>query len=298
MFLQTEQSGMSVSNSLLLLTALACSVLACSAPAAPVPITVDVWPGLAPGENTINTGRAEVDAQSHITRLTDVTYPQLTIFRPDHGQPRPAVVVCPGGGYQLLATDLEGTEIARWLNSQGIVAAVLFYRVPGKRDAAFQDVQRAVSLVRARAKEFGVDRSRIGVMGFSAGGHLSACLAAGYATRTYASVDKADRFSCRPDFALLIYPAYLLVKATGRPAPEVQPHLGMPPVFLAQTRDDPFLDAPVYAAALMDAHVPNHCVIYDVGGHGYGLRLPTAQPAHRWSDEAATWLQEQVTPRK
>ena len=281
---------MRVLTSLILL-----ALLTRPAPAAPTSTTMNLWPGLAPGEQTSNTGRAEEDTQSHITRLSDVTCPQLTIFRPDKGRSRPAVVVCPGGGYQILATDLEGTEIAHWLNSQGIVAAVLFYRVPNKRDAAFQDVQRAVSLVRARAKEFGVDRSRVGVMGFSAGGHLSARLAAGYATRAYAPVDKADRLSCRPDFALLIYPAYLIDKATGRPAPEVQPHLGMPPVFLAQTRDDPYLDAPAYANVLTAAHVPNRCVIYDVGGHGYGLRLPPDQPAHQWSDEAATWLGEQVT---
>lgn len=258
------------------------------------PMTVDVWPGLAPGEKTASTGRVDVDTSGHVTRLTDVTRPQLLVFKPEGSHPHPAVVVCPGGGYQILATDLEGTEIAHWLNSQGFVAAVLYYRVPNKRDAAFQDVQRAMSLVRARAAEFGVDPGRVGVMGFSAGGHLAARLAAGYASRSYTPVDKADRMSCRPDFVLLIYPAYLIDKATGRPAPEVQPHLGMPPMFLVQTRDDPYLDAPAYAQALDRAKVENRCFIYDVGGHGYGLRLPPDRPAHAWPDEAAAWLREQV----
>lgn len=270
------------------------SAMAGPALAAPPPVTLTVWPGVAPGEQTLNTGRADTDPQSHITRLNDITCPQLIVYRPDQEMSRPAVVVCPGGGYQILARDLEGTEIARWLNSQGFVAVVLFYRVPGKRDAAFQDVQRAVSLVRSRAQEFGVDRRRVGVLGFSAGGHLAARLAAGYATPTYARVDKADRFSCRPDFAMLIYPAYLMDKAIDQPATEVRPHLGMPPIFLTQTRDDPYLDAPAYAEALTRAGVSNHCVIYDVGGHGYGLHLPPDQAAHRWPDEAARWLHEQA----
>ena len=108
-------------------------------------------------------------------------------------------------------------------------------------------------------------------------------------------MDAADKVSCRPDFALLIYPAYLMDKATGQPAPEVTPHAGMPPMFLMQTEDDPYLCAPAYAAALEKAGVPTHCVTYKTGGHGYGLRLPADQPAHAWPAEAAAWLQ-QITP--
>ena len=119
-------------------------------------------------------------------------------------------------------------------------------------------------------------------------------LACGNGARSYIAVDKADRMSCRPDFALLIYPAYLMDGPGGRPAPEVRPHAGMPPVFLTQTRDDPYLCAPAYAEALERAGVSARCVVYDTGGHGYGLRLPPDQPAHRWPDEAGDWLRQQV----
>lgn len=260
------------------------------------PLTLDVWPGLAPGESALQLGRSRTEGG--VTRMSDVSRPQLLVFRPEGTGPHPAVMVCPGGGYQILATDLEGTEVARWLNTLGFVAAVLHYRVPGKRDAAFQDAQRALSLLRARAGEFGIDPRHLGVLGFSAGGHLSARLAAGSNTHAYPPVDAVDRASCRPDFALLIYPAYLMDKNSGRPAPEVRPHRGMPPVFLTQTRDDSYLDAPAYAKALQEAGVEGHAVMYEKGGHGYGLRLPADQPAHAWADEAAAWLRRHAGQAK
>ena len=262
--------------------------------AATDPFTLNVWPALAPGETTADTGHISPDHGGDVIRLTDITCPQLHLYRLDGKRSHPAVLVCPGGGYGILAADLEGSEIAQWLNTQGFVAAVLDYRVPNKREAAFQDIQRALSLLRSRAKEFGVDPKHLGVMGFSAGGHLSARLSTGYAVRAYTPLDAADRVSCRPDFALLVYPAYLIDKATGQPAPEVQPHAGMPPMFLVQTEDDPYLDAPAYAAALEKAGVSARCVIYKTGGHGYGLRTPADQPAHQWPTEAAAWLQQQV----
>lgn len=256
--------------------------------AEPGPITLNVWPHLAPGETTSDVGRITDDHSGNVARLTDVTCPRLTVFRPSRPGPRPAVLVFPGGGYGILSTDLEGTEVARWLNSLGFVAAVLYYRVPNKRDAAFQDAQRALSLVRARAKEFGVDPHRVGVLGFSAGGHLAARLAANYDTRAYAPMDGVDGESCRPDFALLIYPAYLI--ADGHPAPEVRPHRGMPPEFLMQTLDDPYLDVVDYAKALNQAGVSHHLIVYPNGGHGYGLRASPDQDVHHWPDEAADWL--------
>lgn len=254
------------------------------------PLTINVWPGLAPGESASQTGTSKTEGG--VTRMSDVTQPQLLVFRPEGKAPHPAVMVCPGGGYGILATDLEGTEVAQWLNGLGYVAAVLHYRVPGKREGAIQDAQRALSLLRSRAGEFGIDPGRLGVLGFSAGGHLSARLAAGYAKRTYTAIDAVDSVSCRPDFALLIYPAYLMDKDTGQPAPEVQPQAGMPPVFLMQTLDDPYLDVPAYAKALQAAGVENRAVTYDKGGHGYGLRLPADQDAHAWAAEAAAWLRQ------
>ena len=255
---------------------------------------MNVWPELAPGEQTADAGRVTEDASNNVTRITDVANPQLFVYRAEGNGPHPAVLVCPGGGYQILAADKEGTEVARWLNGLGYTAAVLHYRVPDKREGAFQDGQRALSLLRTRADEFGIDLKRLGVLGFSAGGHLSARLAVGFGTHSYAPLDKIDTASCRPDFALLIYPAYLMDAATGQPAAEVKPRADMPPVFLTQTQDDSHLCAPAYADALKQVGVSAHCIVYADGGHGYGLRLPDTQPAHAWPDEAAAWLREQV----
>lgn len=269
-----------------------CPAFAAAPPPRTAPVVLGLWPGLVPGEQKSGVGEATVSGG--VTRLTNVFTPRLLLFRPKNSPPnRPAVVVLPGGGYSILAQDLEGTEVAQWLNSLGYVAAVLDYRVPDNREGAFQDAQRAVSLLRSRARQFGVDPHRLGILGFSAGGHLAARTAAGSAARSYPAVDAADAASCRPDFALLIYPAYLL-DPNGQPSAQVVPHAGMPPMFLTQTKDDPYLDVPGYADALRQAGVPAKCVIYDKAGHGYGLRLPASAPAHRWSEEAAKWLRAQT----
>jgi acetyl esterase/lipase len=260
--------------------------------AAAAPETIDVWPGLAPGEQTKDTGK--ITGGPNDRHVTDITQPQLAIFRASGAGPHPAVMVCPGGGYQYLTTTKEGTDVAQWLNTLGFTAAVLYYRVPNNRLGAYQDGQRALSVLRSRATEFGIDPARLGVLGFSAGGHLAARLAVNAGPRSYPAVDADDTASCRPDFAVLVYPAYLIDKATGQPAPEVAPHAGMPPMFLTQTRDDPYLDAPAYAAALRQAGVPTTAMIYDKGGHGYGLRLPATDAAHEWPAEAAAWLEKQA----
>lgn len=229
---------MNIMNILLCLTVLFGLLIAPALAAESSPTVINVWPGLAPGETTSQTGTSTT--QGGVTRMTDVTQPQLLVFQPEGKGPHPAVMICPGGAYGILATDLEGTEVAHWLNGLGFVAAVLHYRVPNKREGADQDAQRALSLLRSRASEFGIDPNRLGVMGFSAGGHLSARLATGFAQRAYPPIDAVDSVSCRPDFALLIYPAYLADKAGGI-APEVKPQAGAPPMFLAQTADDPYL---------------------------------------------------------
>ena len=266
----------------LLIFAILLMVMALPLMAATVPLTRNLWPGLAPGETTSDPGQVDPDHGGNVTRLTHVTCPQLLVYGLAGKSSHPAVLVCPGGAYSILAADLEGSEVAQWLNTLGYVAVVLHYRVPDKREAAFQDVQRAMSVLRSRSKEFGIDPNHLGVLGFSAGGHLSARLAV------------TDKANCRPDFALLIYPAYLIDKATGQPAPEVAPHAGMPPMFLMQTEDDPLFDVPAYAAALEKAGAPTRCVIYPTGGHGYGLRLAPDQPAHAWPAEAAAWLHQRV----
>ncbi len=265
------------------------SIRGVAAPAATTTvILLDVWPDLAPGETTRDVGKMEKSGD--VLRVSDVTRPQLLIFPAPGTGLHPAVMVCPGGGYSILALDLEGTEIARWLNGLGITAAVLEYRVPDKREAALGDGQRALSLLRARSQTFGIDPHRLGVLGFSAGGHLAARLSVGSPTRAYTPIDTVDRADDRPDFTLLLYPAYLLDGA-GRIAPEVKPHAGMPPTFLMQTMDDSFLDAPEYASALEAVGVPARSAFYAVGGHGYGLRAPKEKPVHEWPDEAAAWLQ-------
>ncbi|HEY3285229.1 MAG TPA: family 43 glycosylhydrolase [Armatimonadota bacterium] len=261
---------------------------------AAAPLVMKVWPGLAPGEQTSEPGKGITNDQDHITRWENVTGPELFIYQPKGKGPHPAVLVCPGGGYAILATDLEGSEIAGWLNSLGYVAAVLHYRVPNKRDGAFQDAQRALSTLRARAEEWSINPKQIGVLGFSAGAHLSARLSANYSQRAYAPVDAMDQASCRPDFTVLIYPAYLADPKTAKVSPEVLPHAGMPPIFQVQTQDDPILCAPWYARALQEAAIPNRCVIYQAGGHGYGLRMGPETPLNGWPQEAAEWLWEQT----
>lgn len=265
-----------------------------SALAKPAQKTIDVWPNMAPGETTSNTGRVEPGTDD-IVRLTDVSRPQLEIFGADPHKTRPGVLICPGGGYEILAMDLEGTEVAKWLNTQGYVAAVLTYRVPGKRDAAYADIQRAMSLLRSQSPQFGINPRQLGVLGFSAGGHLAARLSTGYGAKSYAPVDSADAVSCRPDFTVLVYPAYLIDKSTGTPAPEVTPHEGMPPFFMVQTQDDPYLDIQDYSKALNQAHVETNTVVYPVGGHGYGLRAPASEAVHTWKDMAAAWLKVQTS---
>jgi len=214
---------------------------------------IPLWPGTAPGEagdigeekDTTKPGQ-DGPKEKYIIRLGNVTKPTITVFRPpadkDTGA---AVVVCPGGGYSILAMDLEGTEVCQWLNSVGVTGVLLKYRVPARKGmekhaAALQDAQRALGMVRQRAKEWNVDPKRVGVLGFSAGGHLAAAVSNNYAERTYPAVDDADKQSCRPDFTVLIYPAYLVAKdETTKLSPEIKVTPETPPAFIVMTEDDP-----------------------------------------------------------
>jgi len=261
------------------------------------PTVFNIWPGNAPGETSSSPGTSEEDSSGKygkITKLSDVTQPQLFWYpAPGPKRPRPTIVICPGGGYWILATDIEGSEVAAWINSLGYNAAILHYRVPNRRDGALQDAQRTLSLLRAKAGSLGIDARHVGILGFSAGGHLAARSSCAD-SRTYDAVDASDKFSCRPDFALLIYPAYLWDKTAGQPAHEVRPHEGMPPMFLAQTRDDDLFDAEDYAGALKSVGVADQAMIYAKGGHGYGLRLDASLAAHNWPTEAATWMKREI----
>ena len=265
-----------------------------------------VWPDKVPGET--NSMGEEKDmskpgeglvAGKPLIRLGNVSKPTITLYRaPKEKDTGAAVVVFPGGGYSILALDLEGTEVCEWLNSIGVTGVLLKYRVPKragleKHTAALQDAQRAVGLVRSRAKEFGIDPQRIGVLGLSAGGHLAAALSASAGQRTYPPVDDADQVSCRPDFSVLIYPAYLTLKDQGdKINPDTAVSSNTPPAFLAMAQDDPVRveTALFYSAALKQAGVPFELHIYPEGGHGYGLRR-TENPLTAWPARAADWMQ-------
>ena len=275
-----------------------------AAPAHP-PVVMELWPNGAPGEQTELQAERDTTkptdglvAGKPVIRLGNVARPILSIYRPpadrDTGT---AVMVCPGGGYHILAMDLEGTEVCDWLNSIGVTGVLLKYRVPKrpgleKHAAALQDAQRAMGLIRSRAGELGLDSQKIGVLGFSAGGHLAATLSNSETQRSYPAVDEADRIPCRPNFAVLIYPAYLTVKESNdQLAPEMRVTTNTPPTFLAMTQDDPIRieTALFYALALKKAAVPVELHVYSTGGHGYGLR-PSRDTVTTWPKRAEEWM--------
>lgn len=255
--------------------------------------TIHLWPGAVPGETGArHPAVATPDTSNSVVRLTDVTDPVLEVYpaNPAHAK-NIGVIVCPGGSYSILAINLEGYEIAKWLNQLGYTAFVLQYRVPKKEAGALQDAQRAMRIVRSRAKEWKLDPEKIGMMGFSAGGSLTARTSTQYNVKTYTPVDKADSLSARPAFGMLIYPAYL-DKGEGRKlTPELTIDKQTPPMFLFATADDYFGNsALVMAGALRDAGVAVELHFYAKGGHGYGLR-PGNSAAEVWPSLAAKWME-------
>lgn len=282
--------------------AIAATVMAQSASSVEPSPPIAIWPKTAPGENGDIGPEAEVEAtrkdERKTTRITNITSPTLTMFRPtSEKNTGTAIIVCPGGGYSYVVADKEGSEVAEWLSSIGITGVLLKYRVPVRKDRPrheppLQDAQRAVSLLRHRATEFGIDPARIGIMGFSAGGHVAACASTNFATRTYEAIDDSDKQSCRPDFSMLIYPAYLTLKDEGdKLAPEVPVSSKTPPTFLMMTQDDGVRveSALFYYLALKQAKVPAELHLYPSGGHGYGLRLE-GHTAASWPRRAEDWL--------
>jgi len=263
-----------------------------------------LWPGGAPGPKTASgpeadttTGKSELIAGRPIVRLGNVAVPTLTLYSPKGKNTGAAVVVFPGGGYNILAIDLEGTEVCDWLVSRGITCALLKYRVPGtgpypKSAAALQDAQRAIGMVREHAAEWKIDPKRVGVLGFSAGAHLAAAVSTHYGERLYPRVDAADDLSCRPDFAVVVYPGYLAIAEKGMAFSEDIPVTKeTPPTFLVQAEDDPVHveNSTAYFLALKGVGVPVEMHLYAQGGHGYGLRRTTL-PVTGWPDEVDRWL--------
>ncbi len=281
--------------------------------------TVALWPGQPPDEaKAIPAEDAKGTDKDSPLRLRNVSRPTITVSHPKDSPAgkadtrRPAVIVCPGGAYNFLAARKEGTEIVQWLNSLGITGVLLKYRVPRREKSrdrkhhhALQDAQRAMGLVRLHAKDWGIDPNRVGILGFSAGGHLSATLCNNHAKRTYEPVDAADTLSCRPDFAVLIYPAYLTTARGLSDIYKLDPLLRAedmspkttPPTFIAVSQADGFAGSGIgYFTALTKAKVPAALHVYPGGRHGTGMRV---HPLSRWGKEAAQWMRDlRVIPEK
>jgi acetyl esterase/lipase len=268
-------------------------------------LTLNLWPHGAPGarpnsdsEVDTTTAKDTLIAGKPVVRLGQVSAPTLTVYPPPQNNSGTAVVVFPGGGYRILAIDLEGSEVCDWLNRVGITCLLVKYRVPDsgpypKFSAALQDAQRALRIVRSHAGQWHLDAKRIGVLGFSAGAHLAAALSTHFDQRLYDPVDDGDRVSCRPDFAVIIYPGYLaLAEQSFAPNPEIHVNSQTPPSFIVQAEDDPVHveNSTVYFLALKNAKVPAEMHLYANGGHGYGLRR-TDLPITDWPKLVQTWLQ-------
>jgi acetyl esterase/lipase len=250
-------------------------------------IVVTLWPkGAMPGQAGKGAERTLPARGDAVVRLTDISEPSFTVYQADSAKPAPAVIISPGGGYGGLAYNKEGTEVAAWLNSLGVTGVVLKYRVPNNRDGAFQDIQRTIRIVRHRATEWKIDRARVGVMGFSAGGHLSARLSVFAGPATYARLDAADDEPSRPDFAVLGYPAYLdeglvpLVDARTAPT------------FIAHAEDDKrfIKGSDAYFTALKATKTPHAFFRCATGGHGHGLR--SEKDVKVWPEQCQAWLNQ------
>lgn len=284
----------------------AASLLAASGLRAAEPVVVPLWPGPAPGDTGIPGEEMVKIYDSAILKgptklITNVTKPTLTIYSPPKDwNSGTAMLICPGGGYHNLFWELEGEEVAAWLNAHGMTGIILKYRCPRRAGdvkgepplGPLIDAQRAVSLVRSRAAEWGIDPQRIGLVGFSAGGHLALATATSFEKRRYEPLDAIDKASCRPDFAVCCYSGYLKDKETGAfpatiPIPEKTP-----PIFLAHSSDDK-ISPPEHSAlaylALTRAGIPAELHIFASGDHDFGVRQNEKQPSS-WPGLCLTWL--------
>jgi|SRR5882672_4518340 len=263
---------------------------------------VPIWPGAVPDAMP----NPKPESGDPGGGAFDVSRPTMTVYEPSGRNTGVAVLVFPGGGYQALAMGGEGTEICDWLNSRGITCVLLKYRVPDSGptmknghtfyppvQTAVQDAQRTLGLTRLHAAEWHVDPHKVGVIGFSAGGHLAAAVSTRFAKRSYPPVDAADKLSCRPDFAILVYPGHLWTPGTELTLrSDIRVPADTPPTFLLQAEDDPVdpvKHSLTYYAALKQAGVPVEMHLYAKGGHAFGLR-PTELPIGRWPTLVEQWL--------
>jgi len=271
---------------------------------------VPIWPGAVPdarpaaGPEVATTDKDFLVAGRPVVGVGKVSQPTMTVYSPKGKNTGAAVVVFPGGGYWALAIDLEGTEVCDWLTSKGITCVLLKYRVPGEglfprsgpypnSPMALEDAQRTVGLARFHAAEWHIDPHKIGVLGFSAGGHLVAAMSTNFKRRLYPAVDAADKESCRPDFAVALYPGHLWIDDQKfQLNPNVPVTRQTPPTFLLQAEDDPVDNinhSLVYYIALKKAGVPVEMHLYAHGGHAFGLRR-TKLPVTGWPQLVETWL--------
>ncbi len=275
------------------------------------PLVVPIWPGKAAddvgiaGEEKLFelkvNGKPYLVAGKPTQWLTNVSKPTLTIYRPakekDTGA---AMLICPGGGFHNLGWDVEGTEVAEWLNTQGITGIILKYRCPRRPgDAAgvppagpLKDAQRAVSLVRSKAKEWGIDPQRMGMVGFSAGGHLVGSTCTNFEKRTYEAIDAIDTVSCRPDFGIMAYSGYFKVK--DGLSPTVGTPAATPPLFFVHASDDTISEVEhsiSFYLALKRAKIDAELHVYASGGHGFGVRK-SEEPCTAWTESCVNWLRK------
>ncbi len=273
---------------------------------------IPIWPDKVPdarpvtGPETLKVDDKDLVAGKSWVYINNVSKPTITVYRPTGKNTGAAVLVFPGGGYQILAIDLEGTEVCDWLTAKGITCVLLKYRVPGEAKLpksgaypespeALEDAQRAMGLVRLHASEWHIDPHKIGVLGFSAGGHLVTAISVHYDKRLYPTIDAADKVSCRPDFAVAIYPGHLSRAANSIELnPDIRSHITpqTPPTFLLQNEDDNVdrvEDSLSYYMGLKKIGVPVEMHLFPHGGHAFGLRR-TNLPVTRWPDLVETWL--------
>jgi acetyl esterase/lipase len=271
------------------------------------PQVVDIWPGAPAGDDATGIPPEKwLDPRpgdKWQKWVTNVTKPTLTIYRPDAKVDcGAACLIAPGGGYHALMWDLEGEEVAAWLNSLGVTGMILKYRCPRRKGdplgvpapGPLKDAQRAISLARSRANEWKLDPRRIGMIGFSAGGHLVGAAATNFGARSYKAVDAVDQVSCRPDFGIMAYSGYFYPPAERRLSPTVKVVPDAPPLFFVHASDDPVrgsevLNSVMLYAALRDVGVLSELHIYDHGGHGFGVRRDGG-PCAGWTEVCEGWL--------
>ena len=252
---------------------------------------IKLWPKDVASQDSKGMGTMKPGRSEGSLRLTDITQPYLSYFpAPGQEAPAPVVIVSPGGGYMHIGSTTGRYQIAEWLNDHGISAFVLHYRLPKYRNRAYQDIQRAVRMVRSRAAEWNIDPERIGVMGTSAGGHLSARVSTGYDIPSYKAVDELDGASCKPDFTVLLCPAYMNKGKALREEFTVTDKLN--PTLIVTCKDDGFfIGSEVYAKALEEAGASVRTHFFEKGGHGISIRTEK-YPLAAWPDLYLQWLRD------